>query len=432
MAGPFLTQLDSRAQVKGSRDPLGTQPIWSSFGRQVVGNLTTVSTSVRDFTTLLLGYWFAEKLPDHQALDVFLRWEQWAAYARTRFAEESGPPRGVDRVKARLRAGKPITISAEGDHQILSQQKTYGLWGIYSSPAAESGLLELGDEHRILTDAARRFVEKEYAPKLMTSKKGHVDWLGLLARKSMKCDWDHEHEPMLRVAASVLKNPVKSLTPGEMDFYRKHLLHGGPAGEADPATLQQSAASCVPDGLDDGRLSPAAVESWRKTAKRQGYAELERRLSDIQVVESVMAPATVLFSYLAGQSGTKMADVIANVTKSWKGKFTQLKIEEFEALRKKIDPSTPGKNGGESWVALASALKKNDFNAVTDRLLFINESVMNERGGAAWITRESGHLQVRYGENGSDLVAADNLDGLWRHSYFLDSLAKMAAQLRLP
>jgi hypothetical protein len=52
---PFLTALDSRAAVKGSSDPLGIQPIWTRLGRQVIGNLTTASNSVRDFTTLILG-----------------------------------------------------------------------------------------------------------------------------------------------------------------------------------------------------------------------------------------------------------------------------------------------------------------------------------------------------------------------------------------
>ena len=53
---PFLTDLDPQAAIKGSRDPLGIQPIWTRMGRHVVGNLTTVSTSVRDFTTTILGY----------------------------------------------------------------------------------------------------------------------------------------------------------------------------------------------------------------------------------------------------------------------------------------------------------------------------------------------------------------------------------------
>lgn len=37
---PFLTEIDARAEVKGSRDPLGLVPIWSHFGRRVVGDPT--------------------------------------------------------------------------------------------------------------------------------------------------------------------------------------------------------------------------------------------------------------------------------------------------------------------------------------------------------------------------------------------------------
>ena len=52
---PFLTLEDPNAKIKGSRDPLAVQPIWAAFGWHVVTNLTTQSTSVRGFTTLLLG-----------------------------------------------------------------------------------------------------------------------------------------------------------------------------------------------------------------------------------------------------------------------------------------------------------------------------------------------------------------------------------------
>ena len=30
---PFLTLEDPNAKIKGSRDPLGVQPIWAAFGR---------------------------------------------------------------------------------------------------------------------------------------------------------------------------------------------------------------------------------------------------------------------------------------------------------------------------------------------------------------------------------------------------------------
>ena len=59
---PFLTEADSRAAIRGSRDPLAIIPIWSQFGRHVVGNLTTVTNSVRGFTTLLIGIYLANEI----------------------------------------------------------------------------------------------------------------------------------------------------------------------------------------------------------------------------------------------------------------------------------------------------------------------------------------------------------------------------------
>src|SRR5688572_42013 len=135
---PFLTDIDPQIAVKGSRDPLGIQTIWARLGRHVVGNLTTVSTSVRDFTTLILGYYFTERVASEFGgdgdLPVFLRWEQLAAYAR---GEINGDWafRGVERVKKNLQDGAPVRLGTSATAQILSNQKTYGLWGLYTVPA---------------------------------------------------------------------------------------------------------------------------------------------------------------------------------------------------------------------------------------------------------------------------------------------------------
>src|SRR5258708_8262290 len=85
---PFRTELDGRAEVKGSRDPLGLVPVWAKFGREVVGNLTTVTGTVRGFTTLLVGLELADLLHEQYRneaparLDTFLKLEQVAGYAR--------------------------------------------------------------------------------------------------------------------------------------------------------------------------------------------------------------------------------------------------------------------------------------------------------------------------------------------------------------
>ena len=98
---PFLTLEDPNAKTKGSRDPLGAQPIWAAFGRHVVRNLTTQSTSVRGFTTLLLGRYFAAELvaegraSREDALDVFLRMEQLGAYVQHVAHGVEGSIRGI-------------------------------------------------------------------------------------------------------------------------------------------------------------------------------------------------------------------------------------------------------------------------------------------------------------------------------------------------
>ena len=146
---PFLTDIDSRAKIRGSRDPLGFVPLWSRFGRTVVGNLTTVSNSVRGFTTLLLGYHFAREAQERgckdSTLELFLRFEQLAAYVRRALLNHRDF-RGIERVTKTLEgAGGRVILSANQDHQILSNQRTYGLWGLFSSPARESGLIEQND-----------------------------------------------------------------------------------------------------------------------------------------------------------------------------------------------------------------------------------------------------------------------------------------------
>jgi hypothetical protein len=165
LAQPFLTDIDSRAAIKGSRDPLGVQPIWSRFGRHVVGNLTTVTSSVRDFTVLLLGYYFIERAVEDGATDgdlaTFLKWEQLAAYARARINEERGF-RGTDRVWTRIHESDRVRLGIDSSCQILGNQKIYGLWGLYSVSAKASGLLD-GDPPR-LTPPAHDLVERVYLP----------------------------------------------------------------------------------------------------------------------------------------------------------------------------------------------------------------------------------------------------------------------------
>ena len=75
----FLTDIDSRAAIKGSRDPLRAQASRTLLGRHVVGELTSGTTSVRRLGGLLLGWWFTGKLAREAGLSVFIRFERPAS-----------------------------------------------------------------------------------------------------------------------------------------------------------------------------------------------------------------------------------------------------------------------------------------------------------------------------------------------------------------
>ena len=134
----FLTLEDPNARIYGSRDPLGVQPVWASFGRHVVTNLTTVTTSIRGFTILLLARLLTEKMiekgivGEQDALSIFLRTEQIGSYARYLAHDVNEDIRGIERVKRfveEYRSNVPIQDNISG--MILSDQKVYGLWGLY-------------------------------------------------------------------------------------------------------------------------------------------------------------------------------------------------------------------------------------------------------------------------------------------------------------
>ena len=125
----FLTDIDPNAKVKGARDPLGTQSIWTGFTRRIIGNLTSQTVTLDDFRVLVIGAWIEDQLTGDEVRrgDAFLVWEQLAAYARLEIADQTGF-RGVTRAKSFLRKGTAV-VSPERVHQLLTNQSAYGISG---------------------------------------------------------------------------------------------------------------------------------------------------------------------------------------------------------------------------------------------------------------------------------------------------------------
>jgi hypothetical protein len=89
-----------------------------------------------------LGFYFADRLIDagkaseEQRADLFLKFEQLAAYTRFAYSRDNSERSailGAQRVARRFRdLDGAVPIAASVDGQILSNQKSYGLWGLYT------------------------------------------------------------------------------------------------------------------------------------------------------------------------------------------------------------------------------------------------------------------------------------------------------------
>lgn len=429
LTSPFLTDLDSRAAVKGSRDPLGTQQIWTRLGRHVVGNLTTVSNSVRDFTTLLLGYYFAEQLAQDLGpgteLSTFLKWEQLAAYSRAGVNSDYSF-RGTDRVRKNLADDSRVCLSDDRGHQILSNQKIYGLWGLYTMPARSSGLVD-GDPPR-LTPPATELVEKFYLPILQEGAGRDAKRIrDLLRQKLSRIDLKKGDVGLVQAVGKVLK---KALRLREREFFRFHLLHGGPQDATNG--LQQRLADLLAETLDhkDFVWSCATVGHLAKAARAKGAAweALTHRLNRIRSCEAVLAPVAALFNHLLGLNGHTISSVIMRLTNEWGSGLRSVVPAEFGELHAEL--SGGNSDTGDRWVGMAESLASGDYKAVLTLLIDQNKSVMASRGGAPWIERRDGKLHVRFLDEQGNLPKQAELANLWRFPYFLDSLRIVADTLK--
>lgn len=433
LTGPFLTDIDPQAAVKGSRDPLGLQTIWARLGRHVVGNLTTVSTSARDFTTLVLGYYFAERVaneaPGDGDLAVFLRWEQLAAYARGG-VNGDWAFRGVERAKKNWNAEGRLRLGADSASQILSNQKTYGLWGLYTVAARSSGLAE-GEPTR-LTPAGRSLVERLYLPVFAKEGLRNADAVvNRLARTRTDLDVRKSDRAFLAAIGKVLST---RLTRAEREVYRTHLLLGGPQDKTNGG--QAVLAQAMESTLDDDRwtLSPPRVRHLAKQCRTAGDLGevVADRLERIRTAELLLAPAAALFGLILASDGQTVADVARVVKRQWGSSMRTIAVDNTARLEGELRDSTGEAETGQRWVKVGTALASGDFEGALRLLMEQNGFVMKVRAGAApWVDISNGRLRVRLRDDDpGNLPARDELPNFWRHSYFLDSLRTMAVALR--
>lgn len=433
IASPILTDLDSRAEIKGSRDPLGIQAIWTSYGHKVVSNLTTVSTSVVDFKATLIGYAIAQHASNHGIgdgdLPMFLKWEQLAAYARYKVNNETSF-RGTQRTQKYLSESDRVTLSADLDCQILSNQKTYGLAGLYTSPTKASGLLE-GNPPR-LTAPARQFVDDYLMPNFQSQTSLTLDLLvRKIVPKRVTLKLDGQDMGLLEAIGKLLAKPFAEM---EKEFYRRHILWTqNPEDDVlgPQRILAQAMYALSPNS--PFVLSPNRILELAQACESYGEAGrlLSKKLQQIRTCEFLIAPAVALFGLLLRSDGQRLEDVVEGLRQRWEQPPPTIDLAATEAQKGEFSAALRSADAAHRWMKIAGALAAGAYDTVFHLLFEQNRDVMNNRNGTApWIAIREGRIEVRYEETDSPAVPdGDRLRDFWVHPYFLPTVHAISLEL---
>jgi hypothetical protein len=416
---PFFTALDPDARIKGSRDPLGFEPLWTNLGRKVIGNLTTVTDSVRQFSTLLFGYYFADKAAesanrDERFLAAFLRFEQLAAYARYKEKGARTDIRGIRAVTRHVQEHCKLRLSPKADSQILSDQKTYGIYGIFRVAARNSGLLEATDETR-LTRPTRDHVESQLQSAGITS--AHQKEIVRCIGNDTSINLDG---PITECVGALLK---LTLSEAETEFYGSHLVRGLCLRQ--PMDLQQRLWECLKavNGLGGGYgwekpFSLRELTGCITEAHRIGDVDLEDRLDRIRRAEEFLGAASMLHGFLLTQDKQTISRVARQMTDKFGHGLEWLHVVDLK--------DAFGSSSGR-LTRLAECLKDGDFTGTCRGLIEQNDAVMHERGGSAWIVLKADRLDVRFLDEDGELPDLNTIREPWVHTYFLNSLKRIGS-----
>lgn len=425
----FLTAEDPRALIKGSRDPLGIQPLWTSLGRYVIGNLSSQSNSVRGFTVLLLGRYFAEKFIDENdatkddAVNIFLRMEQLGAYVRYIGHDVSGDIRGIDRVKKRVSDQKRrLPIQADREGMIMSDQKAYGLWGLFSVPARASGLLEEGPIG--LTDPARKFVEENYVPRLNNDLSRLKDLL--------------IHDGYINGAAqdTLFTNLKEILSPiftdPERAFYGSYIRDGE---HVQPIPIKQQAIVVelmLQEFSKDTPLEREQFETLRSKALSSKEDEVLHRYFDrICRAETIFAISMLVFTFLLSRDGVSMTSIADLLSDRWGTRGFNIDLGANHDLIEEVNKVYGNdREITRCFNSCQTELSNGSYLNLIEALIAWNKVIASRRGGSPWLeVGPQQTLQVKYRGPEPELPDGESIHHLWRNTYFLPSIRTVSYQL---
>ncbi len=382
----FFSEPDSNFRIKGSRDPLGFQKIWQGLGRKIIKHVSTVSVNIKDFQVLSYAWYFFEDRDPKDFLSFFYKFEQACAFARAKYLPEDRF-NGIDFVRKHL-ADKRFTFSTRRRDALLSNQKSYGIFGKYNRPFTDMGIKDHVDFRETMESSLIRKVNFQ-------ELKTKVD--KLLNEKIII---------MNEADIEIFSVMLKTLTNVERNFYSELILKA--KGEHVQNELYELLQA---DKILASANSEFYLYSFVETLLTKKISmELKHFIIDIKEAEKVLMAHSTLFRRL-------QADSIW-----YKNSISEDPI--FKFMPKKInynyiDPVISNLNDSLNSPPYELAIS----------LINRNKEVCKQKGQAPWIKLENGKLITCYPEGGRN-ISEFNFKTDFENNYFIPAYLTLFNQIK--
>ena len=362
----FFTLLDDSSRPLGSRDPLGIEYVWSAVGRELVGNLTTITSHLDNFVFSLLGYYLCQDAVRGVAdWDLFQRFEQLTS--RTRIANGLTGVLGFERISRSDSA--PIVLGTSRAAMILSNQRQAGLWGLYTTALIGAKLLQ---DDRTTTELGRQLAEAflKDAP--------NRSWQIALNKSEQNVS------PQVFKAVQEWVDHVLKKTTKHQYALAKALLEINSFPTDKQQAMYDEGVSFLKSKQPKGARS---FIQWlaSKSPILDDYAQRVLRLDNALVL------ASTTFSWLLGNHGKSKIVVcqeLGQQMQHWPYQDTLVPDFSQEIDNKEWHSRARGIE------RFCTHMKASDWEAAIDCLLEHHQAVMASRGGVPWCSWEGGQLKV--------------------------------------
>jgi len=382
----FITEPDINFRIKGSRDPLGFQPIWQKLGRKVIKDLSTVSINIRDFQLMSFAWYFWGDRPDKNFMAFFYKFEQACAYTRELYFEKSGY-NGKEFVSKRRNALN-FRLSTNNADTILSNQKTYGVFGKYNRPFTEMRIKYQDDFISVM----------ESAIQTKTDSKKLLALVDMLITEDVVIITKEELQPIADL--------LGQLSDGEKQFYERLIL------ETSTHKCQNELYHLFKKNPELRKNSFQLYPFIESVLKHNISLELKVCLVEIKNTESVLYAYANLFRHLQSRPVWQLAEINEEEIFNYFPKKQDYVFEKSAVLI--LNEELASLVEDKSKIALAAVQR--------------NETVSKRRNNSAWIKQEKGKL-VRYYADGGREISKLDVNNVYENNYFIPTYISLFNQI---